>query len=143
MWPNIMVALVFMPRLCATRITVSHSSPVHLPRPILRRTVGAKISPPPPGTLSRPALCRRSITKRSFASSVSPGGLKKRTNSMNSGGLNACACTCGKRCLMAPSSSSYQPSGRSGCMPPCIRICVPPMSTSSWIFCSTFSTGST
>ena len=134
MCPNIIVALVNIPSVWATYIVVSHASASHLPSPILRRTGSAKISPPPPGTLSSPADCSRTITHRIFCSSVDPGGSKKFTNSISSGGLNACTCTCGNRALIDDSRSRYQSSGRSGFIPPCIRICVPPISTSSAIF---------
>jgi len=136
MWPNIMVAEVFIPSSWATRMVVSQASASHLPMPILRRTAGAKISPPPPGMESRPAfrICR--MTPRSFVSSESPGGSKKCTNSTSSGGLKAWTCSAGNRSLIASSSSRYQASGRSGFMPPCMRICVPPISTTCWIFSS-------
>ena len=47
---------------CATRMTPSHSSLVHLALAILRRTRSTRISAPPPGTLSSPAARRRSST---------------------------------------------------------------------------------
>ena len=127
MWPNIIVALVNMPSECATYIVVSHASAVHLPRPIFRRTGCAKISPPPPGNESSPASRNRVITQRSLASRFAPGGSKKFTNSMNSGGENPCTCTSGNRSFNPRSNSRYQSSGSSGFIPPCIRICVPPI----------------
>ena len=68
MCPNIMVLEVFMPSSCATYMVVSHASAVHLPRPILERTAGAKISPPPPGTLARPASLSCAMMPRTFSS---------------------------------------------------------------------------
>jgi len=53
---------------------------------------------------------------------------------MNSGGLKAWMWMCGKRALIPASRSRYQSSGRSGFMPPCIRIWVPPIAESSAIF---------
>ncbi len=82
MWPISIVADVFNPSSWATRITRSQSSPLHLPRPILRRTRGAKISPPPPGIVSRPAAWNRRMISRTSMP-------KNRSNSTNSGGEKA------------------------------------------------------
>ncbi len=131
--PNIIVALVNMPSECATYIVVSHASASHLPSPIFRRTGSAKISPPPPGSESSPASLSRTITHRIFASSESPGGSKKFTNSIISGGLNAWMCTPGNFALIDRSSPVYHSIGSAGFIPPCIRICVPPIATSSAI----------
>ncbi len=131
MCPNIIVAEVLSPNSWATRITVNQDSASHLPSPILRRTASAKISPPPPGTDCSPASTSVFITPRSLSASVAPGGSKKSMNSMNSGGLNAWTWTCGNRSVIEDRSSTYQSSGSSGFMPPCMRIWVPPISTSS------------
>ena len=136
MCPNIIVALVFMPSSCAILMTVSHTSALHLPRPIFSRTAGAKISPPPPGMDCKPASFNFVRTQRTCASSVPPGVSKKLTNSITSGGLNAWTCTCGNVSRSNVSSSMYHSSGSSGFIPPCIKIWVPPMSTISCTFWS-------
>ena len=59
---------------------------------------------------------------------------KNRSNSTNSGGLNAWMWTVGKFVLMYRSRSSYHSIGRRSFMPPCMRICVPLIATSSRIF---------
>ena len=59
---------------------------------------------------------------------------KNRSNSTNSGGLNAWMWTVGKFVLMYRSRSSYHSIGSRSFMPPCMRICVPPIATSSRIF---------
>src|SRR5665647_2953567 len=57
--PNIIVAVVFMPRPWATRITSSHVSVGILCGLMAVRTLSTRISAPPPGKLSRPAARRR------------------------------------------------------------------------------------
>ena len=57
--PNIMVAVVFMPRPCATRMTSSQVSVGILCGLISPRTRSTSTSAPPPGSESRPAARRR------------------------------------------------------------------------------------
>ena len=51
-----------MPSLWASDITSSQASPLHLPGPMRERTRSEKISPPPPGTVARPAALKRRRT---------------------------------------------------------------------------------
>jgi len=73
-------------------------------------------------------------TYSSLDSRLSPGGSKKWTNSMNSGGLKAWMCTLGQADFICDKRFSYHSRGSSGFIPPCMRICVPPMASSSRVF---------
>ena len=123
-WPNIMVAVVRMPRPCASSMTRSHSSVVALRGAIFSRTDSTRISAPPPGIESMPAACSRRST-----SSVEV--LETWDRCTISGGLMACRWSAGQRCLRSRNSSSNQAVSSLGWWPPCIRICTPPTSTVS------------
>ena len=66
--PNIMVAVVFMPRPWATRMTSSQVSVGILCGLMALRTRSTRTSAPPPGSESRPAARRR----RSVSSTLRP-----------------------------------------------------------------------
>ncbi len=58
-WPNIIVAVVFIPSSWAFSITASHSDVEPLAMPMIFRTRSERISAPPPGIESRPAAMSR------------------------------------------------------------------------------------
>src|SRR3972149_2694876 len=53
-WPNIMVAVVFIPSRCAVSITSSHCAVVPLAMPMMPRTRSERISAPPAGDRVEP-----------------------------------------------------------------------------------------
>ena len=120
-----MVAVVFMPRPWATRMTSSHVSVGILCGLMAVRTRSTSTSAPPPGRLSRPAAWSRvsvSSTLRSlcFAMWTISGGESEWM-------------WIGYSALMPLKTCSNQQMSRSGCRPPCIMIAVPPSSSVSSI----------
>ena len=82
-WPYIIVAVVDMPRLCAWRITSSHSEDFVFFGAMISRTRSTRTSPPPPGTESRP----ESRSRDSVSQTVS---FERLAMCWISGGESAC-----------------------------------------------------
>ena len=120
-----MVAVVFMPRPWATRMTSSQVSVGILCGLMAVRTRSTRTSAPPPGRLSRPAAWSRvsvSSTLRSLCLAM-----------WTISGGDSEWMWIGYLALMPLKTSSNQQMSRSGWRPPCIMIAVPPSSSVSSI----------
>ncbi len=123
--PNIMVAVVRIPRACASAITAAHCGQPILFGEISRRTASTRTSAPPPGSESRPAACSR----RRRLGHGQPGSLGDVDDLGRGEGMDLHLREA--RLDLRETASSNQSMFSSGCSPPCISSWVPPWSTSS------------
>ena len=123
--PNIMVAVVFMPRPWATRMTFSHVSVGILCGLMAVRTRSTRISAPPPGSAVEAGGVepRQRLLHGQVALLRDVHDLRRRSQWMWIGYL----------ALMPRNTSSNQQMSRSGCSPPCIMMAVPPSASVSSI----------
>ena len=127
MWPMSMVAEVCMPSLWASDMTSSQASPVHLPGPMRAADAVGEDFTPPAGDGGQ---ARGLEAAEDFAhGQVEEAGEFdefRRGEGVDVDG--------GEFFADAAEEILVIVIGRSGFMPPCMRICVPPMETSSAIF---------
>jgi hypothetical protein len=99
-WPKSIVQLLLMPSSCASHAVSSHSLPEHFPLTITSLHSGLKISAPPPGRASKPALFSRSRTSLIVF-------LVRRAIKKISAGVSAFIETLGNSVFMASHNSQY------------------------------------